>query len=501
MDYFDSENLPQVPRTPPVAPTKPFFPSKKAELLFGAGILVIGCFLCNCLFYGGLNLGFALFFWASLLCTTAYLLVRGAKPTGYSMTLLISCLVITASFARSDDGVVKFFLLCLTLFCTNLVLCLLAGQNRRNPRGFLCTLDVPRTVFMLGFGHLSPAFRGLKQAVREKGTAGKNFSAVALGLLISVPLLAIVIPLLIKADAAFDGLLQTLPDWDLTELVVSLLFGSLLACYLYSRGTALRHAPKSEPDTKIRKGMNALTVNTVLVAVGVVYLAYLISQLAYFSGGFSGILPEEYTVAEYARRGFFEMAWICAINLGVIALGVGLTAVSGRSPLLTRLLCLFVGIVTLFLVTSASAKMFMYIDAYGLSRLRVLTEAIMIWLGLSTLIVCLWLFLPKLAYMKIILVFALVIGAVLGWADVDAVVAKYNVDAYLSGKLQTVDVGYLACLGDGTTPYLLQLTQVEDEEIAQTASNYLDSRRQYPSVEDIRDWNFADHQSDSLLKH
>ena len=499
MDYFDSENLPQQQSFPPVLPAKPFFPSKKAEFLFGAGSLVVGCFLCNSLFYGGLNLGFALFFWASLLCTAAYLLVRGAKPTVYSLVLLVSSLVITGSFARSDDGVVKFFLLCAALFCTHLGLCLLAGQNRRDPKGFLCVLDMPRTVFMLGLGYLAPAFRGLKLAIREGGAAGKKFSSVALGLLLSVPLLAILIPLLIRADAAFDSLLQKLPDWDLAELVVSILFGALLACYLYCRGTALHHAPKSEPDTKIRKGMNPLTVNTVLIAVGIVYLVYLISQLAYFSGGFSGILPEEYTMAEYARRGFFEMGWLCAINLGIIALGIGLTTGNSRSPLLTRLLCLFVGIVTLFLVVSASAKMFMYIDAYGLTRLRVLTEAIMIWLGLSTLVVCLWLFLPKIAYMKIVLVFALVIGAALGWADVDTVVARYNVNAYLSGDLQTVDVGYLACLGDGTTPYLLQLTQVEDEDIAQTAKNYLIIRSNNPDLEDIRDWNFADYRSDSLL--
>ena len=495
------ENMyPQNPEGfPPSTPTKPFFPSKKAEFVFGAGILVIGCFLCNCLFYGGLNLGFALFSWAMLLSTAVYLLVRGAKATPYSAGLLLCSLLLTGTFARSDDGAVKFVLLCCSILSTHLGLCLLAGQNRRNANGFLCLLDVSRTVFMLALGHLAPAFQGLKLAIREKGTAGKNFTAVALGLLLSVPLLAIVIPLLIKADAAFDGLLQTLPDWDLTELVVSVLFGTLLACYLYSRGTALHHAPKTEPDTKLRKGINTLTVNTVLVAVGIVYLVYLVSQLAYFSGGFSGILPEEYTMAQYARRGFFEMCWLCAINFGVIALGVGLTAGSGRAPLLTRLLCLFVGIVTLFLVASASAKMFLYIDAYGLTRLRVLTEVIMIWLGLSTLTVCLWLFVPKIAYMKVVLVLALVMGAALGWADVDTVVAKYNVNACLSGRLETVDVGYLASLGSGTTPYLLQLTYVEDTDIAKSATVYFNIRSSDPAPEDIRAWNYADYRSKALF--
>ena len=100
-----------------------------------------------------------------------------------------------------------------------------------------------------------------------------------------------------------------------------------------------------------------MTVNTVLIAVSVVYVVYLISQLAYFSGGFSGILPEGYTFAEYARRGFFEMAWICAINLLIMCLAVGLCSKKAdRTPIVSRLLCLFIGLVTLFLVVAASAK-------------------------------------------------------------------------------------------------------------------------------------------------
>jgi hypothetical protein len=352
---------------------------------------------------------------------------------------------------------------------------------------------------MLGVGKVSPAFKGLKLGFQQGSAVSKKFGAVGVGLLLSIPLLVAVISLLIKADAAFDGLLQHLPDWDMAELVTSVLFGFLLACYFYSRGTALCHSPKDTPDTHERKGMNPLTVNTVLIAVGVVYVVYLISQLAYFSGGFSGILPEGYTVAEYARRGFFEMAWLCVINLGIIALAVGLTSAKGASPLLTKLLCLFLGIVTLFLVVSASAKMFIYIDAYGLTRLRVLTEVIMIWLGLSTVIVCVWLFLPKLAYMKIILVLALVMGAAVGWADVDTVVARHNVNAYLSGDLRTVDVNHLGSLGPGSTRYLLRLTQVEDIKISSAAKRQINKRNKKQAIEDMRDWNYADHLSDSLL--
>lgn len=500
MESMNPDPIPQDVSFPPAAPTRRLFPSGKREFIYALVVLICGCFLCNSVFYGGLNLGFAVFTAIILAATVLYLISRGCKPSAYSIVLLVCSVVILGTFVRGADAGVNFVLFCFLVLSVNLGLCLLAGQNRRDPKGFLSLLDAPRTVFMLGVGEVSPAFKGLKQGFQQGGTASKKFGAVGVGLLLSIPLLVAVVSLLIKADAAFDGLLQCLPDWDMTELVVSVLFGFFLACYFYTRGTALSHSPKAMPDTKVRKGMNALTVNTVLIAVGIVYVVYLISQLAYFSGGFSGILPEGYTVAEYARRGFFEMAWLCVINLGIIALAIGLTSPKGASPLLTKLLCLFLGLVTLFLVVSASAKMFIYIDTYGLTRLRVLTEVIMIWLGLSTIIVCVWLFLPKLAYMKIILVLALVLGAAVGWADVDTVVARYNVNAYLSGELQTVDVNYLGTLGSGATPYIQKLMNDPNSSIYTPARVEVYSREDSgKAVEDIRDWNYADYRSDSLL--
>ena len=77
-------------------------------------------------------------------------------------------------------------------------------------------------------------------------------------------------------------------------------------------------------------------MNTALGAVCAVYLAYLFSQLAYFVGGFSGILPEGFTRAEYARRGFFEMTCLAGVNLALMTFGVGKVRHSGRTPRVAR---------------------------------------------------------------------------------------------------------------------------------------------------------------------
>lgn len=464
------------------------FPAGKKEFIFGALILLLGWLFLNSIWFGGFNLGAAVSLGGIVLLSMIYLLTKGHKLTVYSGILLALSLVICGSFARSDDSFVKFIMICFLIISVNLSLCITAGQNRRTGSGITSLLDIFRTVFRLSIGKLGASLRGLFQGLRSSGSAGKKSGAVILGLAIALPVLLILIPLLTKADAAFDALLSKLPELKFEEIFVTLFFGTAFAVFFYVRATALSGAAKAEPVQSKGRGINPLTVNTVLIAVCVVYIAYLFSQLAYFSGGFSGILPEDYTVAQYARRGFFELAWLCAINLLIIALAVGL--VRGSAPKFTRFLCLFIGIATVFLALSASAKMFMYIESFGLTRLRVLTQVIIFWLGLSTVVVCLWLFIPKLPYMKVALVLALVIGATVAWADVDTVVARYNVTAYQTGRLETVDVSYLEDLGHGAVPYIAQLKEDSDPEVAQAATDALAGEYYYAN-EKLRGWNYV----------
>ena len=473
--------------TPPARPASPSFPSGNREMLLAAVLLLLSVGLCNCVFYAGFNLGYALCGLGILAASAVYVLRR--RPSGYCVTLLALSAVILASFVRSDDGFVKFMMLCFVAVAVNVALALGSGRNRHDPAGFLSLLDAPRTFFSYGFGEWGASLRGLFSALKHLTGKSKTGGAVLLGLVIAVPVLAVMIPLLTSADAAFDGLLSLLPEMDFREFFTSVLLGCMAFPVVYSRCTGLRHGKQAQEKKAEGKYMNHITILTALSMVCLLYGVYLLSQLAYFVGGFSGILPKEFTMAEYARRGFFEMATLCGINLGIIALSVGLVRKEPKAPLALRLECLFVGLITLFLVVSASAKMGMYIGSYGLTRLRVLTEVIMVFLGLATAMVCLWLFVPKFAYMKAVLILALVMGAAVSWTDVDTLVARYNVRAYQSGKLDTVDVAYLATLSDGVVPYLEELTRDENTAVRAEAHTWLTHR--YTREPDIRSWNIT----------
>lgn len=476
--------------TPPTPPRP--FPTGKREMIFCILILLTGLAMANFVIEGGFRLGFAIAAIASIVCAFWYLAASGHKGNWYTRSILGLCLIIAAAFSYSSDRFVKAVLLCFLLVGVNLALCQTAGQNRRSAGGVRSLLDAPRALFVLGFTKMDSSMKGVVHFFRTGGETSRKTGAILAGLAIAVPVLAILIPLLMSSDAAFEGLMDLLPEFDLYELVQTVLWGIVLFSILYTRGTALHHAEKTDAPKKRGKGLHPFTVNTVLTMVCVLYVVYLFSQLAYFSGGFLGILPEGYSTAQYARRGFFEMAWLCAINLGIITFGISLASRNGSASLSTRLLCLFVGLVTLFLVSASCAKMVLYIGTYGLTRMRVLTMAIIVFLALTTVIVATWLFVPKLQYMKAVMLIALAIGAAVIWMDVDTLVARYNVNAYLSGRLETIDTAHLGSLGDGALESVVLLQEAEDPTVAEIARDLV-TNWYVEEPEDFRSWTYVNH--------
>ena len=455
-----------------IGPRKNWLDAGNRELIFLLLALVFGLFTANMVIFGGFALGFAI---GSVLCTAlswAYLHRSGCRGNGYTAALLILSVIIAAGFGWSADSFVKGWLFLFLIAGVNLAFCLMAGRNRFTPGSARSLLDAART-WSLGLERMGMAGRGLKVAFRSGGALTQRSGAVLAGLGIAVPALALVIPLLISSDAAFEGLVDLLPDFDLFEIVATAVAGGLLALFTYARALALSQDDLPAPSGREPKRLQVLTMNTALGAVCAVYLAYLFSQLAYFVGGFSGILPEGFTRAEYARRGFFEMTCLAGINLALMTFGVGKVRRETRAPGSTRALCLFLGLVTEFLAVSSAAKMVMYIGSFGLTRLRVLTMVIMVFLGITTALICVWLYVPKLQYMKSVMLLALAIGAAVLWVDVDTQVAKYNVDHYLSGDLDIVDTYYLSTLGPGAVAHMERLTDCDDPIVRTMSTAYL----------------------------
>ena len=184
-------------------------------------------------------------------------------------------------------------------------------------------------------------------------------------------------------------------------------------------------------------------------------------QLAFLFGGKeTAAMSGGY--AEYARSGFFQLVAVAAINLGAVLISASASrpergakiAMCGLSTLLLAL--------TAVILVSAAYRMRLYVSAYGLSFLRALTFWGMAVIALLMAAAAVKVFRRKFRFWPVLLTVVLVMWLAFSYANIDARVAEYNVDRYLDGSLEEVDVSYLSSFPEAL-PALRRLAAAEPE--------------------------------------
>ena len=140
-------------------------------------------------------------------------------------------------------------------------------------------------------------------------------------------------------------------------------------------------------------------------------------------------------------------------------------------------------VMTLFLIVIAMSKMAMYIDVYGLTRLRFYTSWFMILIAIIFAGIFISAFrngfnLPRFSVTAFTAMFAL-----LCFSGADRLIAEYNVSRYLNGSLETVDISMFRELSADAVPAARKLhgnisVQQEErlEEIISKKTRNLDMR-------------------------
>jgi hypothetical protein len=148
---------------------------------------------------------------------------------------------------------------------------------------------------------------------------------------------------------------------EIVVITIMVLFG-FFSCYCILCGAAAQTGGR---DRERRKGASAVAV-TVILLITLLYLMFCALQLIYLFSNELFTLPQGYTFAEYARRGFFELLAVAMINVALMLIA---TAYFEESLLLRRLLTLMT-VCTYIMIGSAAYRMLLYIGAYHLTFLR-----------------------------------------------------------------------------------------------------------------------------------
>lgn len=441
------------------------------DIIFAILFFVTALMFSSLSIWGGFRMGYTITSLVTFVVFTIYLFNKENKKKVFPIICGLLSLVVSVSFTITSNGSVRFW-----SFVVVIALAAIWFNELVNEHPDTGDMGVIRMLCRSLFkGSCINLGTTIVSLFSGQGKYRKTFVRVMIGLGTALPVLLIVVPLLVSSDAAFDGMISRIIG-DISSAIGKLFLAIIISPFIISFAYTLKKQQIPERKESKFKGIDNAIVISFLSAISVCYIAYLVSQLAYFFNAFAGILPEgyEFTVSAYARRGFFEMSIIAAINI-VIIFGALLLSVKKENKICiaSRILATFIGGFTLIIIATALSKMILYINSLGMTKLRILTSAFMVFLAIVFVAIMLRLFWSRIQVLKVAIVTAGCVLAVLGIANVNHVVAAYNYNAYVSGKLEEIDVYTIYRLGEEGVPYLVKLAENSNEDVAESAKNYL----------------------------
>lgn len=294
--------------------------------------------------------------------------------------------------------------------------------------------------------------RAVKQRVSLPPGAFRQF---VLGWTLPLAVGCVFAGLLVLANPVLDGVLNDLLGIELsTPHLGRILLWALLALLLWPLLHLARFASRLSPEPQPARfgpfrGMrvvNGVSIIRALVLFNAMFAVQNAMDAVVLLGGAG--LPQGMGYAEYAHRGAYPLLVLALLSGGFALLARPFIT---AAPILRTLLLLWVA-QTVWLTCSSILRLDLYVDVYGLTRMRV---AAAIWMGLvlSGLLLILW----QIAYAYPNGWLVRCVGAIGGgvlylccFVNIDGVIARYN----LSENVR-LDPSYLCALSAGAAPALL----------------------------------------------
>lgn len=344
--------------------------------------------------------------------------------------------------------------------------------------------------------------------------------AAARGMLIAAPLLLIFGSLFVAADAVYEGLVREVLNFDVTEELGHLLltgFLTWISAGLLRLVFLGREPDWTSSDRPASLSLGAVEVGVAFGLLNALFLSFVVVQVRYLFGGSDVVSTAGLTYAEYARRGFFELVAVTALILPLLLLAHWLFRSDNHAR--ERFFKTLAGsllVLLLIIMASALYRMWLYLQAFGLTDLRFYATAFMIWLAILLSWFAVTVLLSdqrnRFAYGALLSGFAAVI--LLNAVNPDSIIARVNVNRMEDGE--RFDPYYLTTLSTDATPVLVAaLPRIGDEPLYEEETIVKSGEEQptkgptikkilvdrYKSeISDWRTWNLSRGQARNLVQ-
>ncbi len=212
--------------------------------------------------------------------------------------------------------------------------------------------------------------------------------------------------------------------------------------------------------------------------LSIVYLMFSMIQILYlFIGNMQ--LPAGYTYSAYARQGFFQLLAVCILNLIIVLLCLSLF----KDNMILKIILTVISGCTFIMILSSALRMFMYIEMYNLTFLRifVLWALAVIFLLMTGVTVYIYFQRFPLFFYSVAVTTVFYIG--FSFAHPDYWIASYNLGpshVYQQDGDMRYSYRYLAGLSADAAPIILSAEKNPYLQISpETMEEYASLEKQY----------------------
>lgn len=211
---------------------------------------------------------------------------------------------------------------------------------------------------------------------------GASWTAVR-ALLLALPLVLVFGLLLSRADPILARVFR-IPPFDAEVVIEHVMLTGVFAWWTagFLRGAILGVTWRPVLPDRLPFQLGVVEITTALGALVALFGVFVVLQLRWLFGGADLVLATTgLTVAEYARRGFFELVTVAALVVPVILVS---RALIEEEAVIHRHRRLSLALIVLLapMMASALLRMKLYVDHFGLTTDRLYATALMAWLGI-----------------------------------------------------------------------------------------------------------------------
>lgn len=472
--------------------------NKRLDSIFVMFSLLAGFLTCRLFLFGGRGVSIPILVLVFFALSFSYIRLNGGKIYFNSGSLFISVFLalLLLCFVLYDNKYLRAVNLLMVYLLAPLDISYLAGANEYPFLSAGSLFDALKAAFVFPFANLD---KGI-QAVFGRNKQGAVFSVLKAltGILISLPLLALVVILLINSDEAFSRVfsaifpfLQESSTLIFFEILVAIGLTLPIFSFLYS----IKHKNIGIKMSAYRisrriRVIDSLFLNSALWVISMVYVLFIFTQLGYFFYAFRNMLPEKFTYAGYARKGFFELVAVCFLNMIIIIFTIAFSK-RRRDKLNhhSKTIVVVLSVLTLMLIAAAASKMAMYINTLGFTILRVYASWFMIAMGFVFLFFIIKMLNFRFKFIKSSAICVMALYMLLNFANVDSFIPAVNISKYFANRPRGVDITMFSELSDSMAPQAVKL--LDDPLYKRDAAGMLQNRRQKILHRSWQDFNMA----------